>query len=201
MKRLMLWNHRTLPFVTMLITTIVLVSSSMLAQADDTPTKEVTVRELTLQMPESWMKKENTSRFRLAEFDIPVPGTDLENADLILFHFQGAAGKTDANIMRWLSQFDPAGRTSTVKEGKTTDGSYILVDVQGDYKNPVGPPVLGKFEKMENARVISVILNTGDDVYYLKLVGKQDTIKEIVDDFRKSFGGDAETEKDYEFEI
>ncbi|MEZ6044758.1 MAG: hypothetical protein R3C11_04090 [Planctomycetaceae bacterium] len=173
----------------------------MSVRADEGPTTTTTIKGLKLELPESWTKKENASRFRLAEFDIPFPETDLENAELIIFHFQGAAGKTDANIIRWIGQFDSKDVSHSVKEGKTTDGSYIWVDIQGTYKKPVGPPVLGRFEEMKDARVISVILNTPDDVYYLKLVGKQDAIKQIEGVFRKSFGGNAETEGDYKFEL
>lgn len=180
---------------------VIAVSSSATLRAEDGATKKVTIKELTLELPESWMKRETSNQFRLAEFEIPAPKADQENAELVLFHFQGAAGTTDANIKRWISQFEEKGTSFNVKQGKLDSGSYVWVDISGTYKKPVGPPILGRFEKMEDARVVSVILNTGDDAYYLKLSGKQEVIKEVIDGFRKSFGGNAETETDYEFEI
>jgi len=168
-------------------------SSSVFAE-DKTET--VTIKGLTLELPADWKKKNSNRPFRLGEFD--VPGAEgQENGELILYHFQGRAGSTDDNIKRWIKQFDPKGRKVTLKEGKTESGDYVWVDVTGNYKKPVGPPVFGKFQLMENARVISVILNTGSDVYYLKLVGDQKSITSHEAAYRKSFGGNADKESEY----
>lgn len=160
-------------------------------------TKTISLNGLNLELPASWKKKESNSQFRLGEFIVPAAEGEKE-AELILYHFRGAAGSTDDNIKRWIKQFEPKGRKVALKEGKTESGKYVWVDITGNYKQPVGPPVLGKFELIENARVISVILNTDNDVFYLKLVGGQKSIKAQEAAYRKSFGGDAESETVYE---
>ncbi|MCA9040776.1 MAG: hypothetical protein KDA65_10545, partial [Planctomycetaceae bacterium] len=130
MKYFLRMNFRNLPFFILLIVAL----TCTFTQADEVPTKEIKIKELTLQLPETWIKKESSNQFRLAEFDIPAPESELENAELVLFHFQGGAGKTDANITRWLNQFESDGRVANFKEGKTEQGSYIWVDISGTYK-------------------------------------------------------------------
>ncbi len=126
-------------------------------------TSPVKVRDITLQIPETWEASPNTNSLRLATFAVPP-----------------AEGKA--------------------LKGKAAGNDYNLAAISGTYKKAIGPPVLQKTKPAENYRMMGVILivkNRG--VYFLKLAGPDKTIKTQADAFRQSFGGDAKTEKEFEF--
>jgi len=171
----------------------VLVSSTMVFAGDEL--KEAKVGDLSLKTTANSKRSEPTSRLRLAQFEIPEAEGDKEPAELAIFSF-GAGGGVQANIDRWVSQFYADGRNSKVASGTSDVGRYVIVDVTGTYKKPVGPPVLRKTEAMKDARMLAVILAVeGKGNYFLKMTGGNATVSAAAKDFRSSFGGDAAKEK------
>lgn len=163
----------------------------------DTKTRKVTAGDITLTVPESWKPKEKSSQFRAAEVEVPAAKDDKDAGELVVFYFgQSGAGGIDANVTRWINQFEEEGRKVRTFTGKTDSGEYTLVDLTGTYKKPIGPPVQMKSEKKTGWRVIGVILQTDKGPYFLKLDGPVKTIAAAESDYRKSFGGDAKTEKE-----
>jgi hypothetical protein len=119
---------------------------------------------------------------------------------LAIFSF-GAGGGIEANIRRWISQFQPEGRKLRITSGKSPQGSYFLVDLRGTYNKPVGPPFQRKTEPAPGTRMLSVILVIEEKgVYFLKLVGPQETVSGQVAAIRASFGGNADQEKEYKMD-
>ena len=172
---------------------LVVVSSTFLFADDEV--KESKVGEITLKTPASWKQSEPTSKLRLAQFEIPAEEGDKESADLAIFSF-GAGGGVQANIDRWINQFNAEGRKSKVSVGKAELGEYVIADVTGTYKKPVGPPVLGKTEPLEGARMLGVILAVeGKGNYFLKMTGQNATVSAAAEAFRASFGGKESAEK------
>ncbi|APZ93803.1 hypothetical protein [Fuerstiella marisgermanici] len=162
-------------------------------------TSPVKVRDITLQIPETWETSPNTNSLRLATFAVPAAEGDSEHGELTVFSF-GQGSDVGSNLTRWIGQFSAEGREAKALKGKAGDNDYYLADISGTYNKPVGPPVLQKTKAAENYRMMGVILivkNRG--VYFLKLAGPDKTIKTQADAFRKSFGGDAKTEKEFEF--
>ena len=137
-----------------LAVTFVVVSTTFIFAEDEL--KETKVGEVTLKVPASWKQSEPTNRLRLAQFEIPAAEGDQESAELAIFSFGG--GGVQANIDRWIGQFDAEGRKSKVTSGKADLGQYVFVDVTGTYMKPVGPPILRKTEPMPGARMLAVIL-------------------------------------------
>lgn len=163
-------------------------------------TRQVKLRHLTLEVPESWKQGEPTSNLRLGEFKIPAAGEDDKPVELAIFAF-GGGGSVQQNVERWINQFDAAGRKAKVTHGEAPQGKYVFVDVAGTYHQPVGPPVLQRTERLEDARMLAVILQVKDqDVYYLKLAGPQETVSASAEHLRRAFGGDAEKEKPLDLE-
>jgi len=176
-------------------TALVLVSSTFVCSADEL--KEAKVGEITLKTPANWKQSEPTSNLRLAQFEIPAAEGDKESAELAIFSFGGGGG-VQANVDRWIGQFYADGRKSKITSGKSDRGPYVIVDVTGTYKKPIGPPVLGKTEAMEGARMLAVILAVeGKGSYFLKLTGEKATVSAAAEAFRTSFGGKAAHEKEF----
>jgi len=159
-------------------------------------TREVKMRFLTLDVPESWKQRESTSDMRLGELEIPAAEGDKEPADLIVYYFgaQGA-GSRKANIDRWIGQFEAGGRDAKVLAGKARAGEYSLVDVTGTYQKPVGPPVARKTTPLPGARMLAIILATKEGDVYLKLTGPAKTVARAAADVRRAIGADPAAEK------
>jgi len=177
----------------------VLVLAVMLLSLTAVSGQEVKVGDITLQVPAGWKQSPPTSNLRLAQFEIPAAAGE-QPGELAVFAFGGAAGGVQANIKRWIEQFRPEGRQTKITKGKTAKGEYVLVDVSGTYNKPVGPPIAGKTEPMENARMLAAILQFGGPAdYFLKLTGGKQTVTDAANAFRGSFGGKADEEKPVEF--
>lgn len=170
--------------------------------ADDKPaekvkTVEVKVRDITLIIPETWEKQKPSNKLRLAQFGIPAAKGKDHPVVLTVFSFGGSS--IQANIDRWISQFDSKGRKSKVTQGESPAGKYVFVDVTGSFNQSVGPPVLRKTRKIAEGRMLAVILIVEKKgVYFLKMAGDNKTVSSAAVAFRNSFGAKADQEKPLE---
>ena len=63
------------------------------------------VSEFTFKRPPAWEWIETTSAMRKAQLKVPSPDKK-ESAEVVFYYFgQGGGGGTQANVDRWLSQF------------------------------------------------------------------------------------------------
>lgn len=165
-----------------------------LGVAEDT--KEVEAGPLKLQVPGTWKQNEPSSSLRLAEFEIPAVEGDAEPGELSAFGPFG--GTVEANVSRWIGQFDAEGRTVKMSQGSGTQGKYVFVDIKGTFKKPVGPPVQGRTQPTPGYQMSAVmVIIEGQGNFFLKLTGPEKTVAAAGADFRKSIGGDAEKEEPY----
>lgn len=163
---------------------------------------------LLLYTPKSWKKEDPQSNFRLAEFSIPAAEGDDEPGELAVFSFAGGGGGLQANIDRWIGQFDAKGREVKVTQGEGEQGLYVLVDVKGTYNKPDGPPILQKTKPMPNSRMLAAItvvqwMEDGEKkgaVYFLKMPGPEKTITTNEEAFRQAFGA-APKDKEKELKV
>ncbi|MCH5376325.1 MAG: hypothetical protein JJ992_20335 [Planctomycetes bacterium] len=172
-----------------------LVTCSLLSAEES---KEVEVKAIKLQVPESWEQQPASNRLRLAQFAIkPVEGET--EAEIVVYSFGGGGGGVTANVGRWVKQFEAEGREVKVVQGKAPAGEYVLVDIAGTYNKPVGPPIRQQTERTPDSRMLAAIIqipNEGN--YFLKLTGGKKTVEKQVENFRKSFKADKDSEKPYE---
>lgn len=171
-----------------------------ISRANDEPaakTTQVEAGDLKLSIPETWKKKEASSRFRVAEIEVPATGEDKQVGELVITYFgkSGAGGAQD-NIKRWVGQFEEQARKVKVVTGESPTGKYMLVDLSGTYNKPIGPPMARQSKTMTGWRVLNVALETPNGPYYLKLDGPEKTIAAAENDFRTSFGGKKGSEKE-----
>jgi gluconolactonase len=175
------------------------VRSDELAKREKAPAKTRTVkaRDLTLKVPEDWKQKQPGSSMRVAELEVPPAGEDKEPGEFVVFWFgERGAGGAQENIKRWVGQFEEEGRKMKIVSGEAASGKYTLVDLTGAYKKPVGPPIAGKSKRMADWRVLNVYIETDAGPYYLKLDGPQKTVAAVENDFRATFGGKKDSEKE-----
>jgi len=174
--------------------------------AEDSKTKSAKFRdsrldvEITLNVPTNWKAQKPTSRLRLGQFDIPAAKDDKEAAELAIYSFGGGGGGINANIKRWVGQFESEGRSVKVTEGKSPQGPYVVVDLKGTYRKPTGPPFQQKTVPTPGSRMLAIILTVEKKAnFFLKLTGPEKTVTATEAAFRKSFSADKSKEKLREF--
>ena len=159
-------------------------------------TVDVNAGDLTLHVPRSWDSQPPNNNLRLAQFNVPGKDDDAEAAEMVVFPPFG--GSVNDNMARWVRQFDTRDLKLEMVSGKSDSGEYYLLDATGTYKKPDGPPFLRKTIDVPDHRMMAVMLNVeGKGNYFLKLVGPKATVEAAADAFRKSFGADPESEKEY----
>lgn len=182
-----------------LAATFLLPGSQSLLFAEDTSAKTTTVKlkALTLNIPATWTQGKKRSSMRLATFEIPAVEGDDDNAELAIYSFPGGGGSVGANINRWVGQFSGKGRQKMITKGKAGEHNYYMVEVSGTYNQSVGPPIQRKTKAVEGSRMLAVILQLDEGVYFLKLTGQDKTVKAQSQSLRESFGGTSESEEEH----
>lgn len=136
---------------------------------------------IQLPVPKSWQARRPQTRIVEYEFAAPAAEGDSTAARITIM---GAGGGVDANIARWIDQFEqPDGSSSKEKtqvEKKTIAGVEIhLVSITGTYKDrPSGGPFAGgQIIRRPGYRMLGAIIvapNLGH--YYIKMYGPQKTV-------------------------
>ena len=162
---------------------------------------EVEVDALKLSVPKAWRQEQPSNKLRLAQFSIRGVGGDQESSEYVLSPPIG--GTREANVARWIDQFEKDGREVVMSTGKCAQGEYLYVELSGTYKRPIGPPFARKVEPVKGYRMHGMILSVTKDGqpagnFYLKLVGPLNTINAYGDSVRVSVGADKATEEKYE---
>jgi hypothetical protein len=87
-----------------------------------------------------------------------------------------AGGGLDANIERWIGQFELPEGESPKQEKIPFDGKEATwVDLRGTFN---APPMAGGSGPKENWRMLGVAIPKSPQDYYLKLTGPQDAVAE-----------------------
>jgi hypothetical protein len=173
---------------------LVLASERPATAADAPETKAVKADDLTLNVPKAW-REGKPSQFRKVQFAVPKVEGDKDDAEFTVFFFNGGGGGVDANIQRWVKQFQSKDHKMKVTSGKSSQGDYVLVDQTGTWNKPIGRMQEGRTVEMPNARALSVILSTKDGNYFLRLTGPEKTVSANADALRTAIGADAKSEK------
>jgi hypothetical protein len=113
---------------------------------------------LTWKLPDGWQEAKGPSAMRLATYQVPG-GVEVS--------VSRAGGTTDANIQRWVGQFDDVGRE--VHAEKTVHGVRVVsVDVAGTY---VGGGMGGRTESLRNWAMVGAVLESRSPSYFFKMTG------------------------------
>jgi len=138
--------------------------------------------------PDAWQTAPNPSTMRLATYKIPAAKGDADGAELAISR---AGGAKEANIQRWIGQFDEAGKDSRVE--KTVRGMKItIVDVGGTYLGGgmMGAPGAGSGPKKGWA-LLGAIVETPGMPYFFKMTGPATTVRAARPAFDKMIDGIA----------
>jgi hypothetical protein len=125
---------------------------------------------------------------RAATYLIPAASGDSENGECAVFFFgPGQGGGVEANIKRWIDQFEqPDGKPSEqlAKQGKQTINglSVTTIDLGGTFKG--GGPMMGQGEKKPGYRLLGAIVEGPQGAVFFKLTGPAKTVAAAQQEFQ-----------------
>ncbi|MEK9139394.1 MAG: hypothetical protein AAB393_19930 [Bacteroidota bacterium] len=131
--------------------------------------------------PEQWAVQ-LPRQMRIATYGVPAAEGDAEGAECAVFYFgSGQGGDVNANIDRWVSQFEGAGKPE--QSSKEVNGLKVtLVQIAGTYLAP-GGPMMQSSGKKENYRLLGAIVAAPEGMVFFKFTGPAKTIAAAEGDF------------------
>jgi hypothetical protein len=142
--------------------------------------------------PAEWLVQPERP-MRVGTFTIPAAKGDTEPAELAIFYFgQGQGGGVDANVKRWVTQFQKADGSSVEKEAKTKQEKFggfqaTTVDVKGTFAG--GGPMMGPSTPKTGYRLLGAIVEGPEGAIFFKLTGPEKTVASAEKPFRKMLEG------------
>ena len=130
---------------------------------------------ITWKAPITWSTATNPSTMRIATYKVPHAAGDAEDAEVSVIR---AGGTTDANIARWVGQFEDAGKDT--RTTKTVRGIKItVVEVSGTYAG--GGPMMGAATTAPSGHpkwsLLGAVVETPDMPYFFKMTGPTATVR------------------------
>jgi hypothetical protein len=134
-------------------------SGSPIPSGDEAPA-------ITWTVPSGWQTAPSPNAMRIATYH-PSPSTELS--------VSRAGGATEANIQRWIGQFDDAGKDT--RDERTVRGmKVVVVEVAGTYLGGgmmPGPAA----EKHTRWSLVGAVVETPGSHYFFKLLGPTDQVQ------------------------
>jgi hypothetical protein len=137
--------------------------------------------------PAGWTEKSITSSMRAAQYTLP--GDAGAEAELVVYYFgEGGAGGVQANIDRWLDQFQQVNNRPSKDVAKTEKAKFAgqettIVSVSGRYVTTSMPGGGDPIDKPDYA-LLAAIIESPKGPYYFKLVGPKKTVDAQAAKFR-----------------
>ncbi len=127
---------------------------------------------ITWQVPEHWQVAPNPSRMRLATYRIPGAPHEADGAEMSVAR---AGGTTDANVERWVGQFQDAA--SPKRADRSVRGLKVtVVEIGGTYRGggmmPGAPPA-----QHSGWTLLAAIVEAPGSSYFFKLIGPEATVR------------------------
>jgi hypothetical protein len=127
---------------------------------------------ITWKAPSGWTSVANASSIRIATYRVPrAPGDGVEPE----LSVSRAGGSTDANVQRWIAQFDDAGKDT--REERTIHGLKVtIVEVGGTYVGGAMTPTRGE-ARQTGYRLLGAVVEAKGGSYFFKLTGPDASVR------------------------
>jgi hypothetical protein len=145
--------------------------------------------------PKGWEERKTSSSMRAAEWRVPG-ATGAEDGELVVYFFgAGGAGGAQANIERWVGQFDqgggkPARDAAKISELTIAGQKATLVEVTGHYVAAVRPGASEQLDKSDWS-MFAAIVESPAGAYYFKMLGPTATVRASGKPLREMLGSMA----------
>ncbi|WP_395752992.1 hypothetical protein [Prosthecobacter sp.] len=143
---------------------------------------KLTVNGLNFKFESPWAEVQSTGMFRAGTLAAKVEGAE-KPLEAVFYSFPGAGGGGDveANVKRWLGQFN--GTPESKREELDANGTKItLVTATGTYND--GPPMGAKTPR-ENYTLVAAIVPAGESNIFVKLTGPKEAVAKVTEGYKK----------------
>jgi len=139
--------------------------------------------------PATW-RQEAARPMRAATYSIPASKGDSEAAECAVFYFgPGQGGSVDANVQRWVGQFEtPDGKPLSppaAKKDKVNGLAVTRLDLQGTYLASMGRMAASGAVKKPGYQLLGAIVEAPEGPVFFKLTGPAKTVTAAKADFEK----------------
>lgn len=143
---------------------------------------------VSLTPPATWKSAPPKNQMIEGEFRFPAEGKES-----VRITFSRSGGSIDANVKRWIGQFEGVNSEETKVDKKEISKLTVhTVDVSGTYLDSMGggPFAPGPTKKQENYRMIGAIIEMpkGQSLF-IKAYGPKDLVEKTKSDFDKMIDG------------
>ncbi|MEM6916782.1 MAG: hypothetical protein AAF491_09475 [Verrucomicrobiota bacterium] len=139
------------------------------------------VSEFTFKFGDPWIRQQVTSPMRAGQ--LTYDHEELDDVDVILYYFgEGQGGGTQANIDRWIGQFEGTPE-STTEEVDVGDRKITLLTAKGTFMESSGGPFSGNKTPRPNYTMLAAILPSDKGAVFLKLTGPDASVEAMSEAF------------------
>ncbi len=156
---------------------LALLLSTLTASADDT----LKVADLTFKTPAPWKTVPTSSPMRAGTLHFTVEGEEKPLEAVFYYFGPGQGGDTEANITRWLGQFEGTPESQR-EELAASDKKVALVIAHGTYLD--GPPFGGTKTPRPDYTLLGAIVPAADANVFIKLTGPKAAVAKALDAFK-----------------
>jgi hypothetical protein len=123
---------------------------------------------------------------RVANYVIPKKDGDSEDAECVVTTFgPGQGGTVDANVDRWVRQFEPSSAKVEQKQVRDVGPMHVTtVEIAGVYKGMTMPGSQPGAAK-KSYRMIGAVVETPKGLYFFKVTGPDATVHDAAPAFDK----------------
>ena len=138
--------------------------------------------------PSRWVSQ-GARPMRVATYRVPAAQGDPEDGECAVFYFgSGQGGTVEANLKRWISQFEQPGGGSSEQAAKTERQSInglpaTTVDLSGTYLASAGPMSPVK-QRKPGYRLLGAIVDAPEGALFFKFTGPAPTVAASAEEFR-----------------
>lgn len=159
---------------------VVLGMASSIAIADES--RSFTISGLEFKPGKAWVSKKPSSSMRAAELAIK-PAPDADPLTAVFYYFgPGQGGSADANVRRWLSQFQGKPDSQETTEHKIGEATVKILHAKGTYLESRGGPFGPKTPRPDHAMLAAIVPGKDADVF-VKLTGPESEVAKISKQF------------------
>jgi len=177
---------RSRRFLPVLLTIFAATCTLAVTHAEAPPEKITVGTALSMTPPSEWESVPPKSNMVQSEFKAPRD----QKEDTARITVMSASGGIDANIDRWIGQFDGVKKEEAKIEKMDVEGATVhMVDITGTFKDSMGggPFAPGPMKKREDYRMIGAIIETKNDgLLFIKMTGPKTTVESLAEGFKKS---------------
>jgi hypothetical protein len=145
--------------------------------------ESIEVSEFTFKFGDPWVRQQVTSPMRAGQLTYDHEDEDLKDVDLVIYFFgAGQGGGIQANIDRWIGQFE--GTPKYTIDKKDMGGREVtFLEASGTYMESMGGPFSGNKTSQPDYAMLAAILPSDQGAVFLKLTGPNDSVEALKEDF------------------